>query len=35
MNTEPLKITVAGLDLGSANLKIAAVDKGTVDIITN
>jgi molecular chaperone DnaK (HSP70) len=35
-NTSPeLKTSVVGVDLGSAFTKIAAVEKGVVDIITN
>jgi len=30
-----LKTSVIGVDLGSSAIKIAAVDHGTVDIITN
>ena len=36
-NTKPsdLKTSVIGIDLGALNTKIAAVEKGVVDIITN
>ena len=30
-----LKTSVIGIDMGSLNTKVAAVEKGVVDIITN
>lgn len=34
-NTSDLRASVIGVDLGSHSTKIAAVEKGVVDIITN
>lgn len=35
MNTNEFKPSVVGIDLGSMFTKIAALDKGVVEIITN
>ena len=35
MKKTDLKTSVTGVDLGSLNIKVAAVEKGVVDIITN